>query len=267
MTKSKPHYEFIRYDIRPPLGLTDVESDYITKCTHSLENHPNVQEVQCCFELPSSMRLKRSTGKHAHLGIRFKKGVRTDKVPIIKINRLTITSKSVKLVTAEKFTVGEYWKMGYIQKDGQSFGKCRNYHKHWVEHERCLKSTIVRQPDMTCGSILNDVVNWWYQEHENIKKKHTELKGRKNALGIVETPILDIRHVYANYIIRVHPNNRMSNRISRRLWLAQTMWSDYDALVKMATDNASISKILGIDTKTPRLLLQGMPKRHTETKQ
>ena len=238
--KVKPVYELIRYDIRPPSGLTDVESDYIIKCANRLESHANVKEVCYCFELPSSQRLKRSTGKHCHFGIRFEKGVRTDKVPIFRVGKLSATKHAVKVCTSEYFTVGEYWKMGYIQKDGQSHGKCKNYHPYWVEHERCIKSKIVRQPDLTCGSILNDVINWWYQEHENIKKKHTELLGTTNAVGIVQTPVLDIRHVYANYVIRVHPNVRLSNRIARRLWLAQTTWTDYQTLVDMATDTKTL---------------------------
>lgn len=244
MPKPKPVYEFIRYDIRPPSGLTDVESDYITKCVNSLESHSNVAEVLCAFELPSSQRCKRSTGKHCHLGIRFKKGVRTDKVPIFKVGRVSLTKHSVKVCTAELFTVGEYWKMGYIQKDGQHFGKSKDYHPWWLEHQRCIKSKVVRQPDMTCGSILNDVINWWYQEHKFIRKKHIELLGVKNALGCVEVPTLTIAHVYANYIIVVHPNVRLSNRIARRLWLAQTTWSDYETLVAMATD----TKTLEVDT-------------------
>ena len=110
------------------------------------------------------------------------------------------------------------------------------------------KSKIVRQPDLTCGSILNDVINWWYQEHENIKKKHKELLGTTNAIGVLVTPALDIRHVYANYIIRVHPNVRLSNSIARRLWLAQTTWTDYETLVKMApVEQVSLIQLQGSD--------------------
>jgi len=242
MPKIKPVYEFIRYDIRPPSGLTDVESDYIVNCVNLLENHSNVQEVQACFELPSSQRIKRSTGRHCHIGIRFKKPIRTDKVPVFRIGKLSTTKQSVKMCTAELFTVGEFWKMGYIEKDGEAFGKSKSYHKWWLEHERALKCEVYRQPDMTCGSIVNDVINWWYQNHIIIKKKHKELLGVKNALGIVAVEPLDIRHVYAHYIISVHPNVRLSKRIARRLWLAQTRWSDYQTLVKMVGDTTMLER-------------------------
>lgn len=235
MPKTKPNYEFIRYDIRPSSGLTDVESDYIIKCVNDLENHPNVQEVQACFELPSAQSRKRSSGKHCHLGIRFKKAIRTDKVPIFKISRLITSKQSVKTCTSELYTVGEYWKMGYIEKDGQHFGRCKAYHQWWLEHERAIKCKVRRAPDMTCGTIVNDVVNWWYQSHVLIKKKHDELTAKPTTFGVQKIPV-DIRHVYAHYVITFHPNVRMNNRISRRLWLAQTTWSDYETLVRMATD-------------------------------
>lgn len=66
--------------------------------------------------------------------------------------------------------------------------------------------------------------------------------GKKNGLyGTVTVP-LDIRHVYANYVITFHPNVRMNNKIARRLWLAQCTWTDYETLVKMATDTDMLEK-------------------------
>lgn len=233
--KSKPTYEFIRYDIRPPSGLTDVESDYLVKCVDRLQSHKLVKGIRFAFELPGSQRIKRSTGKHCHLGIWFGKPIRTDKVPI-NLKQFHWPKHAIKVTTSERFTVGEYWKAGYIEKDGQSIGNLRPMLKFWLEHERALKSTIIRCPDMTCGSFINDVVNWWYQNHVLIKAKHSEILSKKNALGVTETPVLDIRHVYANYIITLHPNVRLGARKARRLWLAQTTWSDYREIVRLITD-------------------------------
>ena len=240
----KPTYEFIRFDIRPSSGLTDVESDYLVKCVDRLQGHKNVKGVRFAFELPGAAYPKRSTGKHGHLGLWFERGVRTDKIPIINIPKYAKqrgwAKQAVKVVTAEKFTVGEYWKCGYIEKDGQSIGNIRPMIKFWNDHERALKSTVYRPPDMTCGSIVSDVVNWWYQNHAMIKLKHMELVGKKNPLGVMEAPPVDIRYVYANYIISLHPNVRLDCKKARRLWLAQVMWSDYENLVGMISDKETL---------------------------
>lgn len=236
----KPKYEFIRYDIRPPSGLTDVESDYLVKCVDQLQTHKNVTGVRFAFELPGAAYPKRSTGKHGHLGIWRKGGFRTDKIPIINMAKYAKSrgwpKHAIKVVTSELFTPGEYWKCGYIEKDGQSIGNIRPMLEFWHDHERALKSTVVRPPDMTCGSIVGDVVNWWYQNHEYIKRTHAKLVGETNALGIRASEPVDIRHVYAHYMISNHPNLRINCRKARRLWLAQTNWSDYETIVKMITD-------------------------------
>lgn len=236
----KPTYEFIRYDIRPSSGLTDVESDYLVSCVDKLQTHSAVKGVRFAFELPGAAYPKRATGKHAHLGIWCKGGVRTDKVPVINMAAYAKSrgwhKHAIKVVTAEKFTVGEYWKCGYIEKDGQSIGNIKPMVQFWYDHERAIKSTVYRPVDMTCGSVLGDVVNWWYQNSQCIIDKHRELMGKPNALGVIECEPVDIRHVYAHYVITNHPNIRTESRIARRLWLAQTRWSDYRTLVEMITD-------------------------------
>ena len=206
----KPTYESIRYDIRPSSGLTDVESDYLNRCVSKLENHPNCAEVGIAFEMSTANPNPRSTTKHAHIFTRWKTPIRSDKMPILQmakyIKQREWGPKAVHTVATDKWSPAHYWKAGYIQKEGAPVGNMRNYVEFWNEHERLMKAKKVRVPCLSSKTDADELVNFWYASHTLIKSNHKKYMGVKDAMNVIRTPPLDIRHVWAQFLITYHCN-------------------------------------------------------------
>jgi len=188
--KIKPTYQFIRYDIRPSSGLTNDESDYLDACVSKLQAHPNVAEVAIAFELPAGQQDPRGTGKHAHIGIRFHRPVRTDKVPILKVSAYAKecgwSFHAVKVVTSELWSNSQYWKMGYIQKDGEAHGKVRDYSMFWYDHERVMRQQKVRVNSIICNTLEDEVINWWLGNYDKIRKDLKKIRPCKDRISFID---------------------------------------------------------------------------------
>ena len=237
--KSKPTYESIRYDIRPSSGLTDVESDYLNSCVNKLENHPNCAEVGIAYELSTAHNKSRSTSKHAHIFTRWKTAIRSDKMPILQmpkyIKERQWSNKAVMTVVTEKWSPSHFWKAGYVQKEGAAQGNMKNYVDFWLEHERLMQAKKVRVPLLTSKTDADELINFWYSSHLLIKKNHVEHYGIKDHMGVTHTVPLDIRHVWAQYLIIYHVNCTDERRRCDRLWMLTASWRDYKTLVEMCT--------------------------------
>jgi len=188
--RSKPTYQFIRYDIRPSSGLTNDESDYISNAIVKLQNHANVQEVCLAFELPGSQLNPRGTGSHAHIGIRFKSAVRTDKVPVFKVAAYAKERKwshhAVKVVTSELWSDSQFWKMGYIQKDGEYTGHCRDYSMFWYDHSRIMRQQKVRTNAITCNTMEDEVINWWLGNYTKIIRDLKKVSPNRDTISFID---------------------------------------------------------------------------------
>lgn len=224
--KAKPTYQFIRYDIRPSSGLTNDESEYLTNCALKLENHDNVAEVCIAFELPASQSEPRGTGLHCHFGIHFKTAVRTDKVPILKLASYAKMQKwschAVKIVTSELWTPTQYWKMGYIQKDGEAIGKCKDYSLHWFDHVRIMRQQKVRTTAITCNVLEDEIVNWWLGMYHRIipdlKKINVE-----RITGM---------HVLAHMICTSRCAFKLTRNMKHRMFYMTATLQDYHEVVR-----------------------------------
>jgi hypothetical protein len=247
----KPIYESIRYDIRPSSGLTDVESDYLNSCVSKLQNHPNCAEVGIAFEMSTAHPNPRSTTKHAHIFTRWKTGIRSDKMPILQmakyIKQRQWSNKAVMTVTTANWTPAHYWKAGYIQKEGASVGNMRNYVEFWNEHERLMKAKKVRVPLLSSKTDADELVNFWYASHTLIRTNHTKHMGITDNMGMTHTPPLDIRHVWAQYLITYHCNCTDERRRAERLWLLTATWRDYQTLVDKCTATTIVEQAQGND--------------------
>lgn len=243
----KPKYESIRYDIRPSSGLTDVESNYLNSCVNKLENHPNCAEVGIAYEMSTAYNKPRSTSKHAHIFTRWKQAIRIDKMPILKMPKYSKergwSKSAVMIVATEKWSPAHFWKAGYIQKEGAAVGNMKNYVEFWLEHDRLMRAKKVRIPQLNAKTDADELVNFWYSSHELIKKNHIEHLGVKNDLGVTITPPIDIRHVWAQYLIIYHVNCTDQRKRSDRLWLLTVTWQDYTALIKMCTSTQFVEVI------------------------
>lgn len=249
--KVKPTYESIRYDIRPSSGLTDVESDYLNSCINKLENHPNCAEVGIAYEMSTAYYKSRNTSKHAHIFTRWKTPIRSDKMPILKmpeyIKQRKWSNKAVMTVVTEQWSPAHYWKAGYIQKEGAAVGNMKNYIEFWLEHERLMTAKKVRQPQMTAKTDVDEIVNFWYSSHELIRRNQVEQLGKKDHMGITHSPPVDIRHVWAQYLITYRVNCTDERNRDKRLRMLVATWRDYEWLIEQCTCKKYIETESGQD--------------------
>jgi hypothetical protein len=123
-----------------------------------------------------------ATSKNAHLTARFTKGYRTDKFPVLQDRGSSAIKRgwskhAIKSIYVEKWSVGHFWKTGYCQKDGEAFGNAQDYSKFWFEHERCmLQKKKMRHVSLDRNNMLDEVVHFWYGNHDYIRKKHIPRK-------------------------------------------------------------------------------------------
>lgn len=214
--KCKPKYQFIRYDIRPTSGLTNDESDYLASAVVKLQDHDNIAEVCLAFELPSSQLDPRGTGSHAHLGIRFKRPVRTDKVPILRMSAYAKerkwSSHAIKIVTSELWSDSQFWKMGYIQKDGETIGKCRDYSLFWYDHTRIMRQQKVRTNAITCNTLEDEVINWWLGNYHKIIRDLKTCFPNRETIGFI--------HVLAHLLCTTRCSFKMTRVLNHRAFYA-----------------------------------------------
>lgn len=248
--KSKPTYQFIRYDVRPSAGLTNDESDYLANCVAKLQNLEFVSEICLAFELPSSQDVPRGTGLHAHLGIVFKRARRTDKVPILDMAKYRKekgwSHHAVKTVKAELWRPSEYWKMGYVQKDGEWDGHCRDYSMSWYDHTRVMRQQKVRTTAITCSVFADEVVNWWLGNYTKIIRDLKKINPCRTTINYI--------HVLAHMICTTKCDLKMTRVINHRAFYATATLKCFQEVcdkLNYVSDLAGPAELLDIREKYP----------------
>lgn len=227
--KCKPSYQFIRYDIRPRAGLTNDESDYLAVCVAKLQALEFVREICLAFELPSSQDVPKGIHLHAHIGIVFTRARRTDKVPILDIAKYSKQKNwsrhAVKTVKAEKWSPASFWLMGYIQKDGEWSGHCRDYSTCWYTHSRVMLQEKTRVCQITCSTFGDEVANWWLGNYAKI------IRDIKKALP--NRQIITAVHVLAHLLCSTRCDYRMVRKTELRAFFMSCTMKYYSECVDL----------------------------------